>query len=164
MDRRDERIKRHVVGRLRSDPEVRGATIIVGVRRRHVTLRGSVPDALARLAARADAWRVRAVKGVTDSLVVRRATRSAADADQRLEVALEQGLGAHPTLAGCRLDIAVTNGVVLLGGTVAMAGDRELAEELCARQPGVVAVANGLGVGELSPFSTSFPDPTSHAA
>lgn len=164
MDGRDERIGHQVSHRLRRNPQVDGSTIIIGVHKRHVTLRGSVPHPLARIAARADAWSVRAVKGVTDHLVVRHPCASFLDADRRLEAALAAGLGSHPILAGYRLEVAVTNGVVLLAGTVALANHREQAEAYCARQPGVLTVANRLGVAGPSRLEAFRPEPSRHAA
>ena len=86
-----------------------------------------------------------AIPLVAPILATNAAAASAGNGDvaQRIETALVEdgrlGLNQHIT-------VAVTGCVVELGGTVASDHDRQVAEAICARQPGVAAVRNQITV------------------
>ena len=101
-----------------------------------VTLRGAVPRAAHRRAARACAQGVPGVLGVRDETV----------ADEDLVVGVAQALLADSDTRAAHLLVACRRGQVWLDGRLPSAAARTAASALAAAVPGVAAVHNGATV------------------
>lgn len=69
--------------------------------------------------------------------------------DSQLEMEVAQALRASEALKGDRITTATTQAQVILSGSVATAADRQLAESIAAKVPGVIKVNNELVVADV---------------
>jgi len=140
----DEDIREDVVEQLIWDDRVNAANVTVEVEDGTVTLSGTVPTYLARLAA-ADAVRlIPGVLSVENELTVE--ADAAGLGDRYLEARVTEALGWNPDVDVSEIEVEVQNSVATLSGTVDSAWRVERAEEVASDVAGVVSVINELTV------------------
>ncbi len=145
MPRIEEEIKQDVVDQLAWDDRVNVAPIDVEVRDSTVTLRGSVPNYQAKLAAIEDTEMMPGVDRVEDQLTVRWPPVYT-PSDDDLWDDVDRALRWNPNIDVTRIYIDVMDGVVSLEGTVESLWKKLHAEEVAADVAGVAEVQNRLAV------------------
>jgi len=141
-----EDIKKDVVDQLYWDDRVDASDVKAEVHDGAITLSGSVRTYTARQAAEEDAWLIAGVIAVNNLLEVVYPTESQRPDDAQLQANVATALGWAPDLEGADADVSVTNGWVMLKGSVDAYWKKLRAEELAATLTGVRGVANELSV------------------
>jgi hyperosmotically inducible protein len=120
--------------------------VSVDTRRGVVMLFGAVETQDLKSRAEAEVQKVAGVLGVENDLQVVPAVvaKRVEAADDRVEKAVRERLGARDTLEDAKIDVAVENGVVRLTGTVASQRDRLMALTVARNTIGVGSVIDGL--------------------
>jgi osmotically-inducible protein OsmY len=140
----DDTIQRHVVDQLTWDGRVQAAKVTVRVEHGRVTLSGTVPTYLSRLAAGDDARLVPGVVAVNNELTVEPAQVGLGD--RYLAARVAEALGLNPDLGAAGIDVQVRDSVVTLRGVLDAAWKVERAEEIASDVAGIKAVVNELSV------------------
>jgi osmotically-inducible protein OsmY len=141
----DEQIQREVLAELAWEPRIRPNEIGVVVKDGVVALTGWVDSYTKRWAAEEAAHRVRGVKAVANEIEVRLpGTAERTDAD--IAAAAIQALRSDVFVPADRVEITVSKGFVTLRGTVDWQFQKEDAEKVIRRLPGVKGVLNSLTV------------------
>jgi osmotically-inducible protein OsmY len=109
-----------------------------------VTLTGTVPTYLSRLAAADAARLIPGVLSVDNELTVEPDT--AGLGDRYLAARVQEALGLNADIDASEIEVDVQDSVATLRGTVDAAWKLQRAEEIASDVPGVVAVANELSV------------------
>jgi osmotically-inducible protein OsmY len=136
----DEELVRAVSAELHGDPKLDSRAIAVSAAGGTVALRGTVGSPWEKREARRAARRVRGVLSIDDRLEVRLLDSDRRDdADLRGDVLQALMLDSHIPAS---VDATVKDGVVTLTGQVARSYQREEAETVAGRVPGVVEVEN----------------------
>ena len=139
----DLALRGRIIAALADAPHVDVAEIAVECRDGGVVLRGSVVNVLQRAEAVRTARGVPGVGAVDDQLRTRPAGAEHR-ADARLEAAVLDALIADHALPAYGIDIDVDGGTVTLCGAVEIAPQRDGAERIARRVPGVSEVRNRL--------------------
>ena len=131
--------------RLLANDQTPGFDINVDTENRTVTLFGMVDSKAAKQAAAAEVGKVDGVRNVVNDLqVVAKAKQDRVEAkDDVVAKAIESRLGAHE-LAGTDIDVAVSNGVARLTGTVKSRRDQVTALTVARTTDGVTKVIDDL--------------------
>jgi osmotically-inducible protein OsmY len=140
----DEEIRADVIEQLIWDDRVNAANVRVEVEDGIVTLSGTVPTYLARLAAADAARLIPGVLSAVNELTV--GTDAAGLGDRYLEAQVTEALSWNPDLDASEIEVQVQDSVATLRGTVGSAWKVERAEEVASDVSGVVAVVNELTV------------------
>ena len=141
----DEQIQREVLAELAWEPRIRPNEIGVVVKDGVVALTGWVDSYTKRWAAEEAAHRVRGVKAVANEIEVRLpGTAERTDAD--IAAAAIQALRSDVFVPADKVEITVSKGFVTLRGTVDWQFQKEDAEKVIRRLPGVKGVLNSLTV------------------
>ena len=139
--RTDEQIQADVLAELKWDARVQPNEIGVTVKDGVVTLTGWVDSYTKRWAAEEAAHRVRGVKAVANDIVVRLPT-SCERTDADIAAAAVRALEWDASLSIENLDVTVSKGWVTLKGTVEWQYQKDEAERVIRRLPGVKGVSN----------------------
>lgn len=142
MTRSDEDIKQDVIASLYWDSRVDAARVGVFVDHGHVTLTGTVPTYRSWCAARDDALVISGVEHVDNRVEIEISSELEPPTDDELHEALAEVLTTDPDLAAADLQVRVSNGHVVLDGTVPTFWERELARIVAARLPGIRGLSN----------------------
>jgi len=141
--RSDAQIERAVVQALVVDPRVASFNPDVEVDDGVVTLTGTVSNLAAKRAAETDARNVVGVRRVHNFLRV----RPVADwSDEEIEEDVRQALLRDAYVNRLEIEVDVDNGLVTLRGDVDFEHEKQRAETVASRVPGVIAVENRLRV------------------
>ncbi len=134
----DETIKLAIEKEVLASQAIDGPSVVVDVEQGIVTLSGCVEHLLAEDVAISIAQRIRGVVSVVDLIEVVTQRRPDADLKKDIEAALAADAATrelHPT-------VAVEDGIVTLGGTVATYGEKKLVEQVAASVAGVIEIRN----------------------
>ena len=126
------------------DPRVNRFRIDVGVDNGYATLRGEVENLEAKRAAARDARNVLGVWSVKNRIKV----RSDMPADAVIERRIENALMLDPYIERYDITVSVVDGEAHLYGDVDSTFEKTLADDVAARQEGVVEVKNFLTVND----------------
>ena len=141
----DEQVQREVLAELAWEPRIKPNEIGVVVKGGVVALTGWVDSYTKRWAAEEAAHRVRGVKAVANEIEVRLpGTAERTDAD--IAAAAIQALRSDVFVPADKVEITVSKGFVTLRGTVDWQFQKEDAEKVIRRLPGVKGVLNSLTV------------------
>jgi osmotically-inducible protein OsmY len=151
VHRSNEEIEKSVEDALRYDPRVLSTHVSVRVDNGTVILDGAVEDLEAQRAAGKDARNTMGVWRVQDNLRVR-----TLDHPLDLEIAenIRRSLLIDPVTERYDLSVVVRNQKVFLYGSVGSYFEKERAEEVAARTPGVADIENNLVVQTGWPFTS----------
>ena len=140
--------------RLIGNSETPGFDINVDTNDGVVTLFGVVDSAQAKRAAEAEVRKVGGVKNVENDLQVVAAAKQeqVAQKDDQIDKAIESRIGGIASLDDAKIDVAVSNGVARLSGTVASRTDQVAALTAARSTAGVVRVIDDM---RLSPPAVS---------
>ena len=141
----DEAVEQAVQDAFLYDPEVLSFSIDAEVNDGSVTLTGTVDTLSAKRAAEQDANNVVGVYRVTNLIKVR-PTETPTDDEVRNDVV--RALTINPIVERYDIDVKAVNGRVYLNGRVDSAFEREQAEDIAARQRGVIEVVNLLDISD----------------
>lgn len=139
--RSDVDIQQDVLEELSWDPHVTVSDIGASVKDGVVTLTGTVENFLIRLAAQNAAFRVKGVHAVANDIEVRLHMASERT-DSDLALAALDALKHDAAIPTEKLDVAVSHGYVTLKGEVEWPFQREAAERVVHRLPGIKGVTN----------------------
>ena len=143
---RDHALEQLVSQALAADPLVADDTLAVEcLDGGHVVLRGSAESPIQSVRAVQSAVAVAGVRDVDDRLRPRR-PGLARHQDARTEAAVLRALIADSALAAQAVDVRVADGTVTLSGQVDVSFQRDEAEEVARRVPGVSQLSNRLSV------------------
>jgi osmotically-inducible protein OsmY len=140
----DDEIRKDVVEQLLRDTRIDATDVTVAVDDGVVTLTGTVPTYLSRLAAADAARLIPGVLSVDNELTVEPDT--AGLGDRYLAARVQEALGLNADIDASEIEVDVQDSVATLRGTVDAAWKLQRAEEIASDVPGVVAVANELSV------------------
>lgn len=138
----DDEIAQRAVKLLEWDVAVPLDAVSVKVEHGIVTLSGTVEWAYQRAEAEYDIRKLGGVKGVINAITVRAGVR-AGDVREKLTAAFER----NADIEAGGITVEVTDGKVVLGGTVASWYEREEAERAAWSVPGVTAVEDRIAIG-----------------
>ena len=141
----DEQIQREVLAELAWEPRIRPNEIGVVVKDGVVTLTGWVDSYTKSWAAEEAAHRVRGVKAVANEIEVR-LPGAAERTDTDIAAAAVQALRSDVFVPADKIDITVSKGCVTLRGTLDWQFQKEDAEKVLRRLPGVKGVLNPITV------------------
>jgi len=141
--RSEPEIESAVKDTFRYDPRIDAATVTVEMDGGLATLRGTVDDLKEKRAAGKDARSVVGVWGVTNLIKV---SPSVPPSDSRIESNVEAALLSDPYVEHYEITVSVVDGKVYLYGEVDSTFEKAQADDVAARQSGVVAVNNFLTV------------------
>ena len=147
----DDDIKKAVQDAFTYDPRVYSFNPTINVENGVVTLTGTVNNLMARKAAEKDAkntmgvWRVKNFLKVRPDVLV---------ADELIESRIKSTLATDPIVDLYNIDVMVINGKVRLNGRVNYRAERQRAENIVSRQPGVINVNNKIIVDDPWIFKT----------
>jgi osmotically-inducible protein OsmY len=148
-----EEIEKAVKDALLYDPRVSSFKVTpeVAYDGNTVILRGTVDNLKAKRSAAQDARNTVGVREVDNRIKVRIPELLS---DRKIENNVRRALLRDPYVAGYKIDVVVTNGVVDLYGTVDTYYDKAQADEAASKVEGVVVVDNNLVVQEdYDPFT-----------
>lgn len=137
--RADDELAHDVAQSLKNPPAL--ADVQAAVHHGHVTLTGKVEWLFQRDLAARLVHHIRGVVAINNYITVAPRT-NVIDVRRRIVRALHQ----LADIDARRIEVAVTDHVVTLSGTVASWGDREAAEQVTAQAPGVTQVNNRIEV------------------
>lgn len=138
----DSDLRKHVKKVMSSDTRVDASSIDVTAYGGHVTLRGSVPFMYQKRAAARDANNTVGVAWVTNDLLVTAIPRQ----DDSILTDILSCFDSDYLMSGMDVTIRVRDGVVSLTGSVSSKLDRQHAEELVTRVPGVKKIRDYIRV------------------
>jgi osmotically-inducible protein OsmY len=143
---RDHALEHAVAEALAADPRVDDETIAVECSDGgHVVLRGSAASPVEATRALRTAYRATGARDVEERLRPRR--HSVGDRqDARTEAAVLEAIIADDALPAETMHVSASDGSVTLGGSVEFPSQRNEAEEVAMRVPGVSQVRNQLSV------------------
>jgi hyperosmotically inducible protein len=144
--RSDEQIKHDVTEELQWDTRVNESDIAVTVKGGVVTLLGTTPTYIEKLAAQKAAHRVAGVLDVANDIDVR-VPGSFVRTDREIAQAVRWALEWDVMVPHEKIRSTVTHGYVTLEGTVALEREREDAERAVWRLAGVCGVDNRIAIG-----------------
>lgn len=132
--------------RLIANSETPGFDINVDTRNGNVTLFGVVSSASAKQAAEAEVRKIGGVKNVVNDLQVVAAAEQdrVEQSDAQITKAIQTRFDANDDLADSKIDVAVSNGVARLTGTVKSRSDQVTALTAARSTAGVVRVIDDL--------------------
>jgi len=131
---------------IRWDARVNSNDVQVKEEDGHVTLQGTVPTYLDRIAATNAVWRLPGVRSVDNQLAVQYPPNFTLPDNDELHSDIEHIIRKHAVLDEKNIEIRVESGHVDLGGTVNKYWQKDLAEELVANVAGIVQITNRLAV------------------
>jgi osmotically-inducible protein OsmY len=149
---RKQRMIAGILGRMNEDSRVDAAMVqVMMAPEGTVTLRGTVPDFLARRAAVEDAWQEPGVGRVKDFLIVPQPdpaafTHPMAPGDEGIRAQVNQYLRGQDILDAKTIDVEVEDGKVTLRGSVNAFWKRRRAEEVVLGVDGVKDLVSYLTV------------------
>jgi osmotically-inducible protein OsmY len=146
MKRSDEEIKKDIVDQLFWDDRVNASKITVDVEDGEVTLKGSVPNYSARLAASTDTWVVSGVLSVNNDIEIEYAETDVSYVDSQLNSYIMNVLKWNPNIDSSEISVSVDNGWVTIEGSVDALWKKMRAEDLISDIAGVLGVTNKLSV------------------
>jgi osmotically-inducible protein OsmY len=141
----EKRLQRDVLDELQWEPSIDAAEIGISVRGEVVTLTGSVPTYVEKMAAERVTKRVQGVQAVANEIIVRPVDRSERD-DTDIAEAAVCSLEWKSSVPHERVKITVNNGWVTLEGEVDWYFQKEAAEEAIQPLLGVRGVTNLIAV------------------
>jgi osmotically-inducible protein OsmY len=136
-----------VLDALRYDPRVNISNVLVDVEGGIATLRGSVSDLKQKRAASIDARNVLGVWAVKNRLKIQPASLPG---DSLIEANLKSALIRDPVTDQYEIEVVANNGEVYLYGNVDSSYEKARADDVAARQAGVIRVHNFLTVHDRS--------------
>lgn len=142
----DEQIKKDIVDQLYWDTRVNASEVTVEVEAGVARLGGIVDSVVARRAAYDDASHVAGVVDVQDEMEVRLPESLLVPTDDEIEANAKNVLEWSASVDASDIDVDVTNGQVVLRGTVKTYWEKVDAEFLVSPLKGVLAVHNELTV------------------
>ncbi len=142
----DEQIKKDIVDQLYWDTRVDASDVTVEVESGVATLGGSIDSVVARNAAVDDASSIIGVVGVRDDIEVRLPESLAIPTDDEIRANAENVLEWSISVDATDIEVEVTNGQVVLRGTVQTYWEKVDAELMVAPLKGVLAVHNEVTV------------------
>lgn len=146
MKRSDEQIKKDVVDELYWDTRIDASKVNVTVENGSVHLSGEVPTFGDIATARAAAWGIPGVGGVSDDLTVFSTSPLPVPSDEDIRERVINILTWDPTIDETNIAVSVLAGVVTLEGTVNAHWKRSFVENKMSGLHGVLAVENKLAV------------------
>ena len=138
--RSDEDIADDVTDALSLDAQVPDDRIAVNVLNGEVSLTGTVDWYYQSRAATYDAAKIRGVQSVDNDIVVMQPEVSAA----AVSSGIARAFARDAALYDDELNVSADDGHVTLSGTVATWSERDMAEEVAWRSPGVTSVTNNI--------------------
>jgi osmotically-inducible protein OsmY len=144
--RTDVQLQADVAEELRWDPSVSEKEITVAVESAIATLTGSVPTYAEKIAARHAAERVSGVRAVADELVVVAASSSLERTDAQIAAAAAMALDLHVQVPVERIRMSVSDGWIVLEGSVPWQFQRDAAAAAVRVLAGVRGVSNYIEV------------------
>lgn len=140
----DLEIKTLVSDALAKNAEMGEKRVETEVKKRVVTLSGSVETTSQKYAAEQIAWQVPGVREVKDNLSTTNAQATSESADEKLAHRVEFELYSTKAISLKTVQIRSDNGVVTLTGTVTSRAEKLLAERIAQSIAGVRRVINNL--------------------
>jgi len=147
-----QRMVTGILSRMNEDPRVNAAQVLVEVAPEgEVTLRGTVPDFLARRAAEEDTWKEAGVNHVKDFLIVPQPDpisfiHPMVPGDEGIRAQVNQYLRGQDILDAKTIDVEVEDGKVILRGSVNAYWKRRRAEQVVLGVDGVKDLVSYLTV------------------
>lgn len=138
--------KNVVYAQLHWDSRVDAENVDVHVEDGQITLSGTVPTYVDRLAASEDAWRLPGVTSVSNELIVKYPAQFNTPTDTDIKAHISHVFEWHPTLDAGDIEIVVRSGHVELDGIVDSYWHKLAAESVVANTAGVVQISNRLAV------------------
>lgn len=147
----DNEIRDAIQDALLYDPRVYSFNPEVDVENGVVTLKGAVNNLKAKRAAEMDAKNTRGVWRVKNYLKVR---PDMVFTDPTVANSIETALTVDPFVEAYELDVMVINGVVYLNGSVENKFEKNRAEDLASKQPGVISIDNDILIDDSWTFKS----------
>jgi osmotically-inducible protein OsmY len=147
VSKSEAEIEAAVLDALRYDPRVNISSVLVDVEDGIATLRGSVSDLKQKRAASIDARNVLGVWAVKNRLKIQPASLPG---DSLIEANLKSALTSDPVTDQYEIKVVANNGEVYLYGNVDSSFEKARADDVAARQAGVIRVHNFLAVHDRS--------------
>lgn len=142
----DEQIKKEIEEQLKWDSRIGIADINVEVDNGSVLLSGAVPSHLVRQAASEDAWVIRGVDDVNNSLILSYPATVIIPPDEGVKTNVETVIGLNPALNETKMNISVQKARVTIEGEVGVYWKLSLVEDLVWNVVGVAGLVNKLVV------------------
>jgi osmotically-inducible protein OsmY len=139
----DEELTKAVKDAFRHDPRVSSFAIDAEVTAGIAHLKGTVDNLKAKKTAQADALNTIGVSSVSNHIKVRPVNPPS---DAVIQQQVQASLNRNAMLYPAEISVLVRNHKVLLNGSVATYYEKEEAEDIVSRVPGVAEVQNNLGV------------------
>ena len=142
----DLEIKADIDDTLSKTPEMKDKHIDVQVKKRIVTLAGSVETAALRYTPEQISWQASGVKGVTNNILVTSPVVAATPetADEKLARRIEFEMFSTKAISLKGVQIHVSNGTATLSGNVSSRAEQLLAEKIAQSVDGIRKVVNNL--------------------
>lgn len=137
----DNDLAQEIVKALRWNYSIPDDKIVVKVEDGHVTLEGSVPWDYQRQAARKEVARIIGVKGISNNLTLQSQAKDALEKET-----IENAIARHWSLESEDIYVRVKDNTVTLTGSVDSLYQKEEAEKIAWKAPGVQQVENLLEV------------------
>ena len=145
----DRELEAAVRAALAEDPRVQASTVDVHSFAGKIVLSGSVTTLSEKDAATRAAEATLGVSEVENHLTVRATLQNPEQTRERIARAFTR----HPYLDREKIDVQVQNGTAVLRGQVRSSFERVVAEQVTAREPGVVRVDNQLTAERVEPLT-----------
>lgn len=142
----DEQIKKDIVDELVWDGRVDASEVKVEVEKGIVTLSGTAPTYRARDAAAEDAWSILGVHDVSNLITVSPPLEYVIPEDDEIAKNILNILMVNPNIDSADITAVVTNGKVVLRGSVPSYWQKLQAEDAVSNIGGVTEITNELAV------------------
>jgi osmotically-inducible protein OsmY len=141
-----DKIKAHIIRHLKWDDSLKGSRIKVDYVGRTAVLEGTVPNLIAHSMAQRDALNIPGVEAVENRLVVKFNHDHPNKTDEEVRADIRKVLGCTDTGETSRIQISVTDGIVMLEGKIDSYWKKERIEDLVSSVDGILRIENNLRV------------------
>lgn len=144
----DKQLQQHVMDELDFEPSIDSADIGVLAEDGVVTLTGHVPNYAQKLAAERAAWRIKGVKAVVQSIVVRPTGDPASD--EEIAKRAVQRLQLDSSIPADSIRVTASKGWLILEGQVTWQFQRANAEQALRNLIGVTGITNNIALKPMA--------------
>jgi osmotically-inducible protein OsmY len=146
MTTRDELIKKNVVDHLFWDSRVDSSNVKVEVSDGIVSLSGTLSSLAACNVALEDTFDVSGVRNVIDKLQVELTPDMSTFKDEEIKQHIESALFLSPEIVSINFEVSVSDGCVIMHGSVPSYREKSKAAIIASEIPGVISMQNKLSV------------------